>query len=127
MSYNLNLFQVTVADRMLMREYAQADITALQNPAPPRIQEEPSEGGCSVAAEVHPSAGGNACHNSACVRQFFFFKVLTFTDVSVCILSERLLCVLEELHTLSTSMVNSSEDSAEEEDDGDSVRPDIGS
>ncbi|KAM4545279.1 coiled-coil alpha-helical rod protein 1 isoform 2-T2 [Odontesthes bonariensis] len=36
---------------------------------------------------------------------------------------ERLLCVLEELGTLSAAVVNSSEDSAEDEGQGDGVRP----
>lgn len=35
----------------------------------------------------------------------------------MCILSERLLSVLEELHSLSAAVVNSSEDSAEEEEE----------
>lgn len=41
----------------------------------------------------------------------------------VCILSEKLLSVLEELHSLSAVVVNSSEDSAEEEGQSDSVGP----
>ncbi len=45
----------------------------------------------------------------------------------VCILSERLLSVLEELHSLSAAVVNSSEDSAEEEGQNDSVGPSTGS
>ncbi|XP_051793696.1 coiled-coil alpha-helical rod protein 1 isoform X3 [Acanthochromis polyacanthus] len=40
---------------------------------------------------------------------------------------ERLLCVLEELHTLSAAVANSSEDSAEEEGQSDSVGPSTGS
>uniref|UniRef100_A0A3B4UIA7 Coiled-coil alpha-helical rod protein 1 n=2 Tax=Seriola dumerili TaxID=41447 RepID=A0A3B4UIA7_SERDU len=40
---------------------------------------------------------------------------------------ERLLSVLEELHTLSAAVVNSSEDSAEEEGQTNSVRPSTGS
>lgn len=40
---------------------------------------------------------------------------------------ERLLCFLEELHTLSAAVVNSSEDSAEEEGQSDSVGPAKGS
>lgn len=40
---------------------------------------------------------------------------------------ERLLCVLEELHTLSAAVANSSEDSAEEEGQSDSVGPSAGS
>lgn len=40
--------------------------------------------------------------------------------------SERLLSVLEELHSLSAAVVNSSEDSAEEDGQGDSVGPSTG-
>ncbi|KAM6907543.1 coiled-coil alpha-helical rod protein 1 [Xenentodon cancila] len=41
-----NLLPVTVAERMLMREDTPGDTTAMQNPAAPRIQQDPSQGGC---------------------------------------------------------------------------------
>ncbi|XP_078122540.1 coiled-coil alpha-helical rod protein 1 isoform X2 [Sander vitreus] len=88
----------TVADRGLTSEYTRTHTTALQNSAVPRKhREKPSESSRSVGTEVQVPAAG------------------------------RLLSVLEELHSLSAAVVNSSEDSAEEEGQNDSVGPSTGS
>ncbi|XP_044079620.1 coiled-coil alpha-helical rod protein 1 [Siniperca chuatsi] len=71
--------------------------TALQNSAPREHREKPSERSRSAGAKVQLPA------------------------------DERLRFVLEELHTLSAAVVNSSEDSAEEERQNDSVGPSTGS
>ncbi|XP_051257324.1 coiled-coil alpha-helical rod protein 1 isoform X1 [Dicentrarchus labrax] len=88
---------LAVAERGLMSEYTTAHTTALQNSAAPREHwEKSSERSRSAGANVQLPAG------------------------------ERLLSVLEELHTLSAAVVNSSEDSAEE-GQSDSVGPSTGS
>ncbi|XP_070699704.1 coiled-coil alpha-helical rod protein 1 [Pempheris klunzingeri] len=90
---------VTVAERGLTSEYTGAKTTARQTSAAPREHgEKPSERSHSVGANFHLPAG------------------------------ERLLSVLEELHSLSAAVVHSSEDSAEEEEaQSDSVGPSTGS
>lgn len=93
-----NRHLVTVADRGLMNENARAYATARQNSAAPwKPRQNASERSCSAGAQIQLPA------------------------------DERLLCVLEELHTLSATVVNSSEDSAEEEGQSDSVKPSTGS
>ncbi|KAL3971245.1 BRCA1-A complex subunit BRE [Sarotherodon galilaeus] len=93
-----NQHLVTVADRGLMKEHQRAQATARQNSAAPwKPRQNASEWSCSVGAQVQLPA------------------------------DETLLCVLEELHTLSAAVVNSSEDSAEEEGQSDSVEPSTGS
>ncbi|XP_030602462.1 coiled-coil alpha-helical rod protein 1 [Archocentrus centrarchus] len=93
-----NRHLVTVADRGLMNESARAYATARQNSAAPwKPRQNASERSCSAGAQIQLPA------------------------------DERLLCVLEELHTLSATVVNSSEDSAEEEGQSDSVEPSTGS
>ncbi|XP_074467133.1 coiled-coil alpha-helical rod protein 1 [Sebastes fasciatus] len=89
----------TVAERRLTSEYTRAHTTALQNSAAPREHgEKHSERSRSVGTKVQVPADG------------------------------RLLSVLEELHSLSAVVVNSSEDSVEEEEgQSDSVGPSIGS
>nr|XP_020454745.1 cilia- and flagella-associated protein 58-like isoform X1 [Monopterus albus] len=84
----------SVAEQGLISEYARVPTTSLQNSAAPREkQQKPSERSCSVGVKVQLPAG------------------------------ERLLSVLEELQTLSAAVVNSSEDSAEEEGQSDSAGP----
>ncbi|KAG7223270.1 hypothetical protein INR49_015626 [Caranx melampygus] len=92
-----NLLLATVAERSLMSEYPRVHTTTLQNFAVHRERQKPSERSCSVGAKVQVPA------------------------------DERLLSVLEELHTLSAAVVNSSEDSAEEEGQNNSVGPSAGS
>ncbi|XP_063342238.1 coiled-coil alpha-helical rod protein 1 isoform X3 [Pelmatolapia mariae] len=93
-----NQHLVTVADRGLMKEHQRAQATARQNSAAQwKPRQNASEWSCSVGAQVQLPA------------------------------DETLLCVLEELHTLSAAVVNSSEDSAEEEGQSDSVEPSTGS
>ncbi|GLD71921.1 coiled-coil alpha-helical rod protein 1 [Lates japonicus] len=97
-SYDLNLFQATVAERGLVSEYTRVHTAAPQNSAAPKEQrQKPSERCRSVGAKAQLPA------------------------------DERLLSVLEELHSLSAAVVNSSEDSAEEEGQNDSVGPSTGS
>ncbi|XP_031176268.1 coiled-coil alpha-helical rod protein 1 isoform X2 [Sander lucioperca] len=98
MEKDKQILLATVADRGLTSEYTRTHTTALQNSAVPRKhREKPSESSRSVGTEVQVPAAG------------------------------RLLSVLEELHSLSAAVVNSSEDSAEEEGQNDSVGPSTGS
>ncbi|XP_071317341.1 coiled-coil alpha-helical rod protein 1 [Trachinotus anak] len=93
-----NLLLATAAERGLTSEYPRVHTTAPQNSAAPREQrQKPSERSRSVGVKVQVPA------------------------------DERLLSVLEELHTLSAAVVNSSEDSAEEEGHNNSVGPSTGS
>ncbi|XP_041808504.1 coiled-coil alpha-helical rod protein 1 [Chelmon rostratus] len=93
-----NLLMAAVAGRELTSEYTRAHTAARQNSAAPwEHREKPSESSSSVGAKVQLPA------------------------------HERLLSVLEELHSLSAAVVNSSEDSAEEEGQNDSVGPSTGS
>ncbi|TDH04819.1 hypothetical protein EPR50_G00136380 [Perca flavescens] len=98
MEKDKQILLATVADRGLTSEYTRTHTTALQNSAVPRKHcKKPSESSRSVGTEVQVPAAG------------------------------RLLSVLEELHSLSAAVVNSSEDSAEEEGQNDSVGPSTGS
>ncbi|KAF1378733.1 hypothetical protein PFLUV_G00193580 [Perca fluviatilis] len=98
MEKDKQILLATVADRGLTSEYTRTHTTALQNSAVPRKhREKPSESSRSVGTEVQVPAAG------------------------------RLLSVLEELHSLSAAVINSSEDSAEEEGQNDSVGPSTGS
>ncbi|KAF3705921.1 Coiled-coil alpha-helical rod protein 1 Alpha-helical coiled-coil rod protein [Channa argus] len=86
--------QAAVAEQGLKSEYARVHATSLQTSAAPGEQQQnPSECHCSVGAKVQIPA-----------------------DV-------RLLSVLEELHTLSAAVVNSSDDSADDEKQNDSMGP----
>ncbi|GAA6233023.1 coiled-coil alpha-helical rod protein 1 [Lates japonicus] len=92
------LLLATVAERGLVSEYTRVHTAAPQNSAAPKEQrQKPSERCRSVGAKAQLPA------------------------------DERLLSVLEELHSLSATVVNSSEDSAEEEGQNDSVGPSTGS
>ena len=93
---------MTGTEKGQRREFTQAHTNA----AASGNQQKPSETTCSVEAAVQRPPGGDECPKQP-----------------VCIPSVRLLCVLEELSTLSAAVVNSSEDSAEEEGQGDGVRP----
>ncbi|XP_034745829.1 coiled-coil alpha-helical rod protein 1 isoform X2 [Etheostoma cragini] len=98
MEKDKQILLATVADREPASEYTRTRTTALQNSAVPRKpQEKPSESTRFEGTNVQVPAAG------------------------------RLLSVLEELHSLSAAVVNSSEDSAEEEGQNDSVGPSTGS
>ncbi|XP_029374587.1 coiled-coil alpha-helical rod protein 1 [Echeneis naucrates] len=85
------LHLASVAERGLMSEYPRVDTKAPHSAVAPRERRpKPSDRSDSVGAKVQVPA------------------------------EERLLSVLEELHTLSAAVVNSSEDSAEEEEEGQS-------
>ncbi|XP_042288219.1 coiled-coil alpha-helical rod protein 1 isoform X1 [Thunnus maccoyii] len=82
------------SERGLMSEFTRVRTTALQNSTAPREQQEkPADRSRSAEAKIQLPA------------------------------HTRLFSVLEELHTLSAAVVNSSEDSAEEEGQNDSVEP----
>ncbi|XP_032389850.1 coiled-coil alpha-helical rod protein 1 isoform X2 [Etheostoma spectabile] len=98
MEKDKQILLATVADRGLTSEYTRTHTTAPQNSAVPRKhQEKASESTRFVGSNIQVPAAG------------------------------RLLSVLEELHSLSAAVVNSSEDSAEEEGQNDSVGPSTGS
>lgn len=129
-SFNLHLFQVTVADRGLMKEHQRAQAMARQNSAAQwKPRQNASEWSCSVGAQVQLPADGKKCLSFACffLKSQHLHRCDRADQWPVCILSETLLCVLEELHTLSAAVVNSSEDSAEEEGQSDIVEPSTGS
>ncbi|XP_047462175.1 coiled-coil alpha-helical rod protein 1 [Mugil cephalus] len=87
-----NLLPVSDAESSLMREHTRVHTAVLPNSAASvRHRQTPSERSRPTGEKVHLPA------------------------------DERLLCVLEELHTLSAAVVNSSDDSAEEEGQSDSV------
>ncbi|XP_071772744.2 coiled-coil alpha-helical rod protein 1 [Centroberyx gerrardi] len=89
-----NLLLATVHERGLLSEYKRVRTTALQNSAALSEQgERPSERSCRVGAKAPLPA------------------------------KETLLSVLEELQTLSAAVVHSSDDSAEEEGQGDGAGP----
>ncbi|XP_024866276.1 coiled-coil alpha-helical rod protein 1 isoform X3 [Kryptolebias marmoratus] len=88
-----NFPSVTVTERGLMGEPTQSPTAAPRPSASPGNLQNPSEGKCSKDTEDPPPAG------------------------------ERLLCVLDELRTLSAAVINSSEDSAEEDGQSDGARP----
>lgn len=130
-SFDLHLFQVTVADRGRMKEHQRAQATARQNSAAQwKLRQNASEWSCSVGAQVQlPADGKKVLHapHSFFLKSQHLHRRDRADQWPVCILSETLLCVLEELHSLSAAVVNSSEDSAEEEGQSDSVEPSTGS
>ncbi|KAM3869308.1 coiled-coil alpha-helical rod protein 1 [Diretmus argenteus] len=94
MEKDKNLLLATVHEKELLSEYKRARTTALQNSAALRERgERPSVRSCGVGAKAQLPA------------------------------EETLLSVLEDLQSLSAAVVNSSEDSAEEEGQDGSVAP----
>lgn len=75
-SYDINLFQATVAEVGLTSEYKKTHTAALKNSAVP--QEKPSERSGYIGAKVQLPAHGGWCLNSSYVRCLFY--VLTFTQ-----------------------------------------------
>lgn len=75
-SFDLHLFQVTVADRGLMKEHQRAQVMARQNSAAQwKPQQNASEWSCSVGAQVQLPADGKKCLSFA-----YFFEVPAFTQ-----------------------------------------------
>lgn len=119
-SSDLNLLQATVVEGGPTSGCTSAHTALLHNPATP--QEMSSERRCYDGAKTQLPARSGKCFYGHIVRQTLITNCCRssgrrLTDQwHACVLTERLRSVLEDLRSLSAAVVNSSEDSAEEED-----------
>lgn len=80
-SFDLHLFQVTVADRGRMKEHQRAQATARQNSAAQwKLRQNASEWSCSVGAQVQLPADGKKVLHAP--HSFFFWSPNIYTDVT---------------------------------------------
>lgn len=127
-SNDLNLLQATVVEGGPTSGCTSTRAALLRNPAAP--QETSSEGRCHDGAKTQLPARSGECFNDLIVRQTLITRRCRSTGRGTtdqwhaCILTERLRSVLEDLRSLSTAVVNSSEDSAEEEEEDRVMAPD---